>query len=173
MAKWNPLILLGAGAALLYGIAKGRKSGNGSGRVKDVTDTLPTHVPGEGGEAPTEPEQAFVDIALDEQPVSFFLGQPGIDQGVVGIGPDGFVHPADYEWRSGWLSRVAYWGAYPYAEGHPLQLPPSCVAAVTCPEDLQPYRNAMLRIMDGIRNGMTVRGIKDERWNPDKGKWGP
>lgn len=169
------VVLLGiaAAAAFAFGSKKGKKNGKGNGTgVNDTTGTLPQKVPGEDTGEVTVPEQEYVNIVLDGMPTAHMLYQTGIDQGVLGIDAEGFVTPTPGEWLSGWLSRVAYWGAYPPEAGGPLQLPPTCLLVATCPEDYLPYRAALLRIMGAVKAGMTQRGIKDVQWNLAEGGFG-
>ncbi len=169
----NPAVLLIVGAAALA-FAASRKKGNGGPQLgRDVTGTMPN-----AGTSPAPPpetgeqaaaEEAFVEIALDNVPMTFNLGQPGIDQGVIGMDADGFVHPTPDEWLSGWLTRISFWGAYPYAEGYPLQLPVECVLEQTCPEEFIPLRDAARRLNEMVVNGLINRGVPDPRYNPDTG----
>jgi len=163
---------LAAAAAFAFGTRKGgKKNGNGTG-VNDSTGTLPKKGAGEDTGPVTVPEQSYVDIVLDGLPTAHMLYQAGIDQGVLGIDAEGMVTPTADEWLSGWLTRVAYWGAYPPEVGGPLQLPPTCLLEVSCPEEYMPYRAALLRIMEAVKAGMVQRGIQDSRWNLATGGFG-
>ncbi len=162
-------LALGAGALVMLG----RRAKSNGGAKKDVTGTLPK---GNGpAPAPETQEQAqneagYVAIALDNLPtVGPFLSQDGIDAGVPGMTEDGFVKPVDGEWLSGWLTRVSYWGAYPYNMGAPIMLPPTCILEVTCPDEYLPYRDALLRISEMVSDGMKERGIQDLRYDAEAG----
>ena len=177
MNKNVVLLGLAAAAAFAFGSKKGKngKSGNGDSTgtgVNDSTGTLPQKGSGEDAGEGSVPEQEYVNIVLQGLPTAHMLYQDGIDQGVLGINAEGMVTPMPDEWLSGWLSRVAYWGAYPPHIGGPLQLPPNCLLEITCPDDYLPYRAALLRIMGAVKAGMTQRGIQDVRWNLAAGGFG-
>ena len=169
------VVLLGiaAAAAFAFGSKKGKNGKNGSGNgtgVNDTTGTLPKKGAGEDTGPVSVPEQEYVNIVLEGMPTAHMLYQEGINQGVLGINAEGLVTPTPGEWLSGWLSRVAYWGAYPY--GGPLQLPPTCLLEMSCPEEYLPYRAALVRIMGAVKAGMDERGIKDVRWDLAAGGFG-
>ena len=171
------VVLLGiaAAAAFAFGSKKGKNGKNGSDNgtgVNDTTGTLPKKGAGEDTGPVSVPEQEYVNIVLDGMPTAHMLYQTGIDQGVLGIDAQGMVTPTANEWLSGWLSRVAFWGAYPPEAGGPLQLPPTCLFEISCPEEYMPYRAALLRIMGAVKAGMTQRGIKDVRWDLAAGGFG-
>jgi hypothetical protein len=166
----NPAVLLAIGAVAVLALA-GRKKGNGGAAQADETETMPKPGPTEPPAAETEEqadnEAAFAQIAVeasqqaDWAPV-FFLGQQGIDEGVLGIDADGFAHATPGEWLSGWLTRVAYWGAY-QNYGWPLDLPVQCILPETCPEDMLPVRDALLRMNAAVKAMMADMGIEDVR----------
>jgi len=163
-----------AGAMVMLGR---RAKNGGKGGVTDVTGTLPKGGPGPAPDADTaeqaDREAGYVDIALENLPtVGPFLGQDGIDAGVPGMTQDGFVTPVGGEWLSGWMTRVSYWGAYPYNAGAPIMLPPTCILEVTCPEEYLPYRDALLRIAEMVNAGLSARGIKDIRYDAETGAFG-
>lgn len=165
----NPAILLALGAVAVLALAGKKKTGNG--KNGDTTATMP-----EPGEEPPPPppteeqgqnEGAYVDVAVEtsQQPdwgPIYHLGQEGIDQAVLGMDADGFAHASPGEWLSGWLTRVAYWGAY-QMQGWPLELPIQCILKETCPEDMIPVRDAMLRLHEGVKETMMIMDIKDVR----------
>lgn len=168
------LALLAVGAVAILAMsgkkktANGEKTGNGK---KDDTGPIPE--PGPGPIPPPANEQqgideaAYVHVAVDALPQGnwapvYHLGQDGIDQGVLGIDEDGFVRAASGDWMSDWLTRVAYWGAY-QMQGWPLELPIQCFLEVTCPEDMMPVRNALLRINALVKAKMAEYGLQDSR----------
>lgn len=174
----NPVILLAAGAVALLAFA-GRKKGNGAqagGAEKDTTGTIPQT---SGTESPPTAEQAEMEIAaitavldaaqIGEPPlIAGPLGSQAAEEGVLGLDEDTFAFPTPDEWLSGWLTRYAYWMAYPmYVPGAPFQLPLTCILAETCPEEFRFYRDALVRIHESILAGMLERGIADARWNPN------
>lgn len=179
MAKFDRSTLVIAGLAV-GALVMARRSGK-KGEVKGIQDTTGTLPPLGDDESPPpaeDPDQraaeeSAVALALSNEPTAYFLGQPGIDANVLGIDEEGYVIPEAGEWKSGWLSRVAFWAAYPYEAGYEvLQLPPSCLLASTCPPEMQPFRDSALRMMAMVRDGMKERGMKDTRYNPNTQKFG-
>jgi hypothetical protein len=162
----NPAVLLALGAVAVLALS-GKKGGAKNG--KDPTGTMPKPGPGPTPPAATEEqaqnELAYVEVAVEasQQPdwgPIYFLGQDGIDQAVMGVDAEGFVHAVPGEHLSGWLTRVAYWGAY-QMQGWPMELPIQCILPETCPEDMLPVRDAVLRINEMVKALMEVKGIME------------
>lgn len=159
----NPAVFLALGAIAVLAMA-GRKSGNGA----DDTTTIPKNGSGHTPPPAETPEQdatedEFAVIAVEGMPANWLLGNQGIEEGVLGIDADGFAYPTPNEWLSGWLTRVAYWGAYQNL-GWPLEMPIECILETTCPEDMMPVRNAMLRLNESVKALMEAQGIEDTRF---------
>jgi hypothetical protein len=163
----NPLILVGLGALALLAFSGKKPTKNGK---EDETKTIPDEGDNPPPDAPPEDaynEQEFVNVAVQGALApnwipAYSLGQEGIDQNVLGIDEDGFVHATPGEWLHGWLTRVAYWGAY-QMKGWPLELPVTCVLEMTCPEDMMPVRHALLRIKAMVLQKMEEVGLQDRR----------
>jgi len=163
----NPAVFLALGAIAVLAFA-GKKKNGGSGTSSDDTTTIPKQTGGHAPPPAESPEQdaaedEFVVIAVEGMPPNWLLGNQGIEEGVLGIDADGFAYPTPNEWLSGWLTRVAYWGAYQNL-GWPLEMPVQCILEATCPEDLMPVRNALLRINESVKAVMEDQGIEDTRF---------
>lgn len=161
----NPAILLALGAVAVLALTGKKGNGNGNGKKNG---TIPERGSGPIPGADTEQAQneaAYVEVAVSasQQPdwgPIYFLGQDGLDYAVMGVDAEGFVHATPGELLSGWLTRVAYWGAY-QMQGWPLEMPIACILPETCPEDMMPVRNAMLRMNEAVKALMADRGIED------------
>jgi len=158
----NPAAFLALGAIALLAFAGKKKSDNG-----DDTTTIPktgghTPPPAESPEQDAA-EDEFAVIAVEGMPPNWYLGNQGVEEAVLGIDAEGFAYPTPQEWLSGWLTRVAYWGAYQNL-GWPLEMPIECILEATCPEDMMPVRNAMLRLNESVKALMEAQGIQDTRF---------
>jgi hypothetical protein len=162
----NPFALIGIAALAFFAFA--RKKRPGPSAPVDVTGTVPQQPgPGENTAPPPDPNQAEAEAAaasyaVTARPMSFFLGEPGLAQGVLGIDEDGLVTPQAGEYISGWLTRVAYWGLYG-AQGWPLQLPVTCMIAATCPPEYLPARLAVLRLNNRVKETLAALNQPDVR----------
>jgi hypothetical protein len=171
----NPLILLAIGGIALLAFKDKKKK---DGAEKDVTGTIPQKT---GREPPPTQEEKTLEeqsvnslmmgVVSGQIPVVFGpMGQKAIDEGVIGLDENTFAYPVPGEYLTGWLTRVAYWNAYPYYRpGWPYQVPVSCMMDTLCPAEYLPARNALVRINEEIQRRFAELGFSDGKWNPESG----
>jgi len=152
-----PILLLG-GAALAALAGK---------KAKPTAKPIPTAPEG----TPFNP-QSYVNIAFDTNPEYVFLGNGAVVAKVSGVDAQGFVYPLENETLGTWLTRVAYWGAYPQNKnvpkfaGAPFEIPPQCMSpelakklGAYCDPAFLPWRDALLQVHGLVVAEAQKRGV--------------